>query len=445
MDRYSKKYVRDAIVHGNPIVAFCWAAASYIRVREGWLRNNTVKNYGWRGGWKSGKLFFNKTKTQRNVNTVRSIVDFSLTSIGSNGFNIDGFKHHVRLAQRQLTKKGRGNLLVSMLMDTVKAKDLARFTPGQVKKLKIYTDTDLYNRLTNNNTYRGYVYDLNRKRYDDNNLYLKSGNLYRGHKEISSGSYGDVHRLRNIDTHGYDLVMKVMESDGDMSRSNRFESPAFNPLVANGNVEIAARREGTLFNEVLNTLGIDILLHDTFDADYYPESGDHKIIMPYIRGYTLLNTINRTRASRFDQYDCFDQILQFLFMMHSMCRITHNDLHLNNIFILNSNSFIPFFIDFGYGKKHENVDPAGTSQADIEFRKAVIIDIAWIIVDILHCREIRNNRSSENLHFKKLVAEYPTLKNWIYPFRIDITELIRRTNLLLDNRRRKLYHRVVWP
>ncbi len=82
-DLVGKLRVREACLR-----SLRFAIERYLSVRRGWLtRSSGGCSYGWRGGWTTGKLFFNRKTTEKNI----QLMEEALEHINSANWKEYGF------------------------------------------------------------------------------------------------------------------------------------------------------------------------------------------------------------------------------------------------------------------------------------------------------------------------------------------------------------------
>ncbi len=74
-NRYATHYKNELMNANYPLQSLATAVRIYIRSRESWLQSCIRGKYGWRGGFLSGKLFFNRNTTKKNIALMQDVLE----------------------------------------------------------------------------------------------------------------------------------------------------------------------------------------------------------------------------------------------------------------------------------------------------------------------------------------------------------------------------------
>lgn len=325
---FEHDYISETASQRKPLNAFRAGVERYIEIRQGWLDRGS-SSFGWRGKLAGGRLFFNRRKTEQNINIMRNIlniIDDEHRPFKQKVTAISSLKH-------RLTAKGQGRKLVETFTSTALSEESA-YIPSREAL--------------------------------ENSIYVAPEATYHRKEVLGKGAFGQVSRFQNERT-GRKVVLKGMHKEDTEDDALEYEA--------------------YLFQQVYNLLGRPYFGIDAISAALpQPVSGESvkRVVMPEIPGGNLIAFIRD--YPDYDEEALFFSIFNFLWRMHKELRIVHNDCHCGNIMILDA-FYNVFFIDFGLaGQLVDNgFDMAHKREV---FYRVMRKDIGRIIINMFYLRKL---------------------------------------------------------
>ncbi len=329
-NRYSKDLKDQLLALNSPFNALLHATQRYIQVRQSWLDSSCWGSFGWRGGFTSGKLFFNKRLTKNNIDNMKTVISI----IQDENLNDAKKVHEIDIVRRKLSKNGRSRELLDTFLRVIG--------------------------LNAKSTSLG----------KDNNwgeCIITNGRIYTLGEVIGIGSNAESYTLQSRG--GKNLAVK------------RFMPPHFHN---DEKVEI------DIFEHVYNTLEpVYLPQYQEVEFDYHmwnSNSRSHSFaIMPLIEGIGLNKYINQHLANnKYEELEIIGACADFLYSLHSI-GVIHGDLVMENIIVVNDFLDI-FLIDYGCSSLTE------TSERDKRLWKdGILKDLSSIIIIVtVRCKRVRN-------------------------------------------------------
>ncbi|MCP3967553.1 MAG: hypothetical protein GY750_11715 [Lentisphaerae bacterium] len=289
MNEFILQYADESNKTLSPVSAITNAVDSYIRIRQQWVTQKKT-GLGWRGSFKSGRLFFNRSKTHKNIKIMQDIKNILEDRVHSYDYKI----YQIKEKCKHLSSHGMARQLID------------KFLESSISRNRAYLNSE----LTRSNS----VYIENHRGYDVSDI-------------LGQGQDGVVKRLMQRNGNN-DLVLKTMTGK-------------------NVNKQ-ALLNEVSIFKEVYDTLGrpyfnIDSQVRLLDNIPFHNQCG---MTMPEIPGTSLSDYV---LTKEYDEEMVFYAVFKFLWILHEKLQIIHGDAHTGNIMILDF--YNVFFIDFGRGKK----------------------------------------------------------------------------------------------
>ncbi|MCP3965676.1 MAG: hypothetical protein GY718_04875 [Lentisphaerae bacterium] len=392
MNRHKRYYISRNLLIMNPLKSFMEAIDNYIQSREKWL-DSCCGCIGWRGGLRGLKLFFNPSKTKKNIMIMDAVHEKARDAIKAKNLNI--LSHFVKSNMNGMSN-GRGKKLLNLFLQTTKKDDYLGIYSFLPSKLVKEVDKNYKKDMVIGNNYK-FIHD----RY------------------LASGAYGSANSFKPVGALNTDntnnLVIKVFNPG--MQSSQEFE------------------HECIMFDEALQILRDDI---DDKRYDFAPTHfgvGDqHCAIMPRLYGMPLATYIDQN-ANDYIEQTLFSSLFSRLWKLHNKTHITHHDLHRKNIFVLDAFQNV-FFLDFGLAKRHSNMYTE-------EAAKGMECDLAYAFYGLMRTRyKIGDN--SCRLTIGKVKNDFPAFNNWFdFYDHINLDNIIRQANNMLQSTKyRNQYYRI---
>ncbi len=115
-NRYITHFVNFLTAEQTALRSLSFAINRYLVTRKSWLENSSpTSSYSWRGGWKNGRLFFNRKTTTKNIELMQEAVFF----IENNSHTFVNKVKHLEMTWGQLSSGGRGRELLSAFFSMV--------------------------------------------------------------------------------------------------------------------------------------------------------------------------------------------------------------------------------------------------------------------------------------------------------------------------------------
>ena len=336
-NRYISQLVTNLTAEQSCLRSLKFAIQRYLNVRRGWLSNSSDgKNYSWRGGWTTGRLFFNRNTTAKNI----KIMEEALEIIDNRYYAFNAKIHRLEGLWLELSSGGRGRELLSAFFSMVNSQELVLIPKKYHKK--------------------GPLLIVNNKKFTQE-------------KRLGRGGGGVASQFTSENNEKM-VVKKIY---------NR------RPSTLEG-----LDNEASFFQFVYETLGPDFIPdYQTLPSnpstffDMKLAGGGQFMAQPLIHGTTLRKYALACKDNNvtYPETEIFASCFTFLYRLHEL-GIAHCDAHCENIMILDDLGSI-FIIDYGVAMEREHL-PAGARA----WNQYVMYDLAYLFYSIWYVRSLRAKR-----------------------------------------------------
>ncbi|UDQ96579.1 hypothetical protein AAEX28_05840 [Lentisphaerota bacterium WC36G] len=334
-NRYVKHFEKR-LKKGPPFIALRNAINSYMDSRSVWLQSSCgiSSGYGWRGGFREGKLFFNKNTTRSNLQKMEQI----LIVLNDASMSNEAKCIEIKRIGKTLSKNGRGRELINIFLEMAGVSGTSLFTGAISKKNK---------------------------------------------KIFANGQVYKIGRLSGIDNRTY---LGELKSEGSSSESSDLNIKAFKPRQGDRMTQERRfndrKRVLETFEDVYNFLGPRYLpdfesLPKTFDYHIgHVLAGDvHEFqIFPKIQGIPLKEyTAQKGREGGSNDFELYASCANFLYDLHCL-EIVHRDLRADNIIVVNELGGV-FFIGYSSALHRDELNKK-------DWQIGVVKDIAIMVASV---------------------------------------------------------------
>ncbi|UDQ98712.1 serine/threonine-protein kinase [Lentisphaerota bacterium WC36G] len=326
-NKYINFYKNELLEEGNSLFyALKFAIRSYIMTRENWLSRCRIGLFGWRGGFKSGKLFFNRRLTEQNIAAMREVIEV----IDNQEYTGSMKVHAISLISKKLSPTGRGYELLSTFLKVTG--------------------------LEGKSSYLGAIEGW------EHCIVINGHSLEPG-RNLGSGNHGEVYKLKR--------------SDG----AEAFGNGAVKTFSDNDSLTVDNVVEIQNFEYVYNMLGPRFILHARqFASDFHLSTNPQRrfkfSVMPYVKGIPIKEYVKqRIQRKKYDEFEVLINNANFLYEVHNI-GVVHRDLVPNNIIVVNNLGGV-FFVDFGSALR---VDMKERSELTDKWYGGITRDLAAIII-----------------------------------------------------------------
>ena len=293
-NKYVNFYKNELLEEGISLFyALKFAVRSYIMTRENWLNSCRLGRFGWRGGFKSGKLFFNRRLTEKNIAAMHEVIEVIENRQYSDSVKV----HAISVISKKLSIGGRGHELLSTFLKVTG-------TEGK-------------------SSYLGAIEGWG-------NCIVINGQSFEQGRNLGSGKQGEVYKLNR-------------DSDPEA-----FSNSAIKKFSGDDSVTVRNMEEVEIFEYVYNKLGPRLIPHARqFETDFHlsthPRRGFKFSLMPYIKGVPLKEYVKqRIQRKKYDEFEVLINNTNFLYEVHNI-GVVHRDLVPNNIIVVNNLGGVFFF------------------------------------------------------------------------------------------------------
>ncbi|UDQ99098.1 hypothetical protein AAEX28_03210 [Lentisphaerota bacterium WC36G] len=358
---FHEQFLYDTKNLERPINAVSMAIQNYIAIRERWLKKS-VGFYGLRGSVTGGKIFMNRTKTKKNLETMQEIHVLLNDSTLDYRTKIE----KIKVLKVKLTKKGQALKLIDTFLETAVADNCA-YIPSR-------------NSL-------------------EESVYVARQTVFRRRDVLGRGAFGSAERFASEQS-GKSFVVKQFH----------------NPYVSASEVS----EEIEIFRKVYNKLG-----RKYFGDDFEPcvvqapteESHEGKVLMPEVPGGSL-ESYCRDNLD-FDEDALFTSIFNFLFSMHYELGVAHRDCHVGNIMVVDK-FYNVFFIDYGMACQNDGAPIFLNKSGVSDFVDAAREDVAMCICDLFFARKLKGDHS--DIKVKEVIFKFQLIRWMNFIFMPDETD-----------------------
>ena len=403
-DRDLKKELEDA---------FAYAIERYIISRQEWLNDSIGRFtiFGLRSQFQGMKLFYNKSKTKKNIQIMRQIQQH----LYDKDLSPKEVRQKVLNLRSGLTSNGRARELVDVFLNLT--------APGPPQILPVTGA-----RPESIVFYNGEMYTQD----------VELGSGVFGRAQLWSSKAGGMFVVKT--QHTYDEMMtKVLPEMRALPLDEQEEAAreildqelrkANPPIVEKEIFEWVFQNIGMNYPRSRSGAGLGRAeLHQRADFfQHIPSSveAEEQIISPFIRGVQLKKFAQNNK--HYNEVDMTMSCFDFLYHLN-ICGVAHGDAHEENFLVLDDFQTV-FLIDYGKAILLEDRTNFKANWNYETWRKLAIEDISLVISSMFYLRKLAG-LDPQDENFSQLYLRY-NLKRFIGPVFVDPHDMFESLLLIV--------------